>query len=62
MECRDVVSEIRKVLILIRRKLRNLYQKKEICDKCYNKFLALIQDLELKLEEYEYEEALRRWG
>ena len=62
MECRDVVSEIRKILILLRRKLRSMHQRKEICGKCYNKFLAMIQDLELKLEEYEYEEALQRWG
>ncbi len=61
-ECRDVVdSELRKVFILIRRTLRYLHQRRKICSNCYNKFLAMILELELVLEEHEYEEALRRW-
>ena len=62
MDSCDVATEIRRILILMRRKLRDKYQSKKICEKCYNEFLNIILDLELKLEEYEYEEALRRWG
>jgi hypothetical protein len=29
---------------------------------CYRKVLEMVEDLEARLEEYEYEEALKRWG
>ena len=58
MSTRDaVVAEVKRVLILIKRRARE-----ELPKECYRKLLKLILDLEAKLEEYEYEEALRRWG
>ncbi|NPA96394.1 MAG: hypothetical protein GXO32_02180 [Crenarchaeota archaeon] len=64
LQCRDgdALCQIRRMLILERRKLREMRQREEVCSKCYNRFLSIITDLELKIEEEEYRKALRRWG
>ena len=62
MGCRDAATEVRRVLILLRRRYWNLYQQGKLCNKCYTTVVNEIQRLELVLEEYEYEEALKRWG
>ena len=64
LKCRDddALCQIRRALLFVRRKLRELHQRGKICSKCYHTILNLITNLEIRLEEYEYEEALRRWG
>jgi len=52
----DVRGEIRRLLIYLKRKAREKLPKE-----CYEKVKALIEDLEAKLDEYDYDEALRRW-
>lgn len=56
------LDEIRKLLIVFRRKLSAAGQREPACSECYRKVLEMIEELEARLEEYEYEEALKRWG
>jgi len=56
------LDEVRKLLIVFKRKLRDAMQRDQSCSECYKKVVELIEDLEARLEEYEYEEALKRWG
>ena len=58
MNTRDaVVAEVKRLLVLIKRRAR-----RELPKECYEKLLEMINELEAKLEEYEYEEALKIWG
>ena len=56
------LDEIRKFLIVFRRKLSVASQREPDCANCYKKVLQMVEELEARLEEYEYEEALKRWG
>ena len=56
------LDEVRRLLIVFKRKLNNTAQREEKCRECYRKVLEMIEELEARLEEYEYEEALKRWG
>lgn len=56
------LDEIRKFLIVFKRKLSATSQREPSCSECYRKVLEMIEELEARLEEYEYEEALKRWG
>jgi len=56
------LDEIRKFLIVFKRKLRDASQREPSCSECYKKVLQMVEELEARLEEYEYEEALKRWG
>jgi len=56
------LDEIRKFLIVFKRKLSAMSQREPACSECYRKVLEMIEELEARLEEYEYEEALKRWG
>ncbi|MEM1731128.1 MAG: hypothetical protein QXY26_08395 [Ignisphaera sp.] len=54
-------DEVRRLLIVFRRKLLALKQRKEYTE-CIDVVMDIIAELEARLEEYEYEEALKRWG
>ena len=47
---------------MFKRKLFAVSQKDLGCSECYKKVLRMIEELEARIEEYEYEEALKRWG
>jgi len=56
------LDEVRRLLVVFKRKLRDAMQRDQSCSECYKKVLRMIEELEARLEEYEYEEALKRWG
>jgi hypothetical protein len=56
------LDEVRRLLVVFKRKLRDASQREPSCSDCYRKVLEMIGELEARLEEYEYEEALKRWG
>jgi hypothetical protein len=56
------LDEIRKFLIVFKRRLSAASQREPSCSECYKKVLQMVEELEARLEEYEYEEALKRWG
>jgi len=56
------LDEIRKFLIVFKRRLSAMGQRDSACSECYRKVLEMVEELEARLEEYEYEEALKRWG
>jgi len=56
------LDEIRRFLIVFKRRLSNMVQRDPQCCECFRKVLEMIEELEARLEEYEYEEALKRWG
>jgi len=47
---------------VFKRKLSAASQRELACSECYRKVLEMVEELEARLEEYEYEEALKRWG
>ncbi|MEM1606392.1 MAG: hypothetical protein QXW41_09130 [Fervidicoccaceae archaeon] len=55
-------DEVRRLLIVFRRKLLALKQRSTECIECIDMVIGIIAELEARLEEYEYEEALKRWG
>jgi hypothetical protein len=51
-----------KVFVVFRRKLSAASQREPSCSECYKKVLQMVEELEARLEEYEYEEILKRWN
>jgi len=51
--------EIRKLLIVFKRRFCDA-SREPSCSECYREVLQMIEKLEARLEEYEYEEALTR--
>jgi len=56
------LDEIRRFLIVFKRRLSSEAQRDPQCCECFRRVLDVIEELEARLEEYEYEEALKRWG
>lgn|GEM_PF-3871272 len=48
-------------MIVFKRRFRGV-SREPSCSECYREVLQMIDKLEARLEEYEYEEALTRWG
>ena len=54
------VDEIRKFLIVFKRRLCDAMRRNPNHLECYRKVLEMMKDLEAKLEEYKYEEVLKK--